>query len=265
MKFKQKLLKIQNKNKSLLSVGLDPDFAKIPVRFKKQKYPQFAFNRWVIEETHQFVCTYKPNSAFYEARGIEGIKELKLTCDYLHSEHPNIPILLDFKRGDIGNTNAGYTQFAFEYLQVDAATIQPYLGQEAMQPFLDYKEKGIFVLCKTSNEGSGEFQDKKIGSQKLWEYVAQQVADQWNKNKNCGLVVGATYPEELQTVRNIVGDMPILVPGVGAQGGDLANVLKHGLTENKRGLLINSSRGIIFTDKPGEAAEKVWEQINTFL
>ena len=295
MTFQQKLDAIVEKNNSLLCVGLDPDFEKLPGRFKKKKHPQFAFNKFIVDQTYDLVCCYKPNSAFYEARGAEGISELKVTCDHIHEKYPEIPVLLDFKRGDIGNTNRAYAKFAFEYLNADAITLQPYQGIEALQPFLDYKEKGIFILCKTSNPGSGEFQNIHIrhpefisGSQttkmlkwirqthhpeftegqvqhdRLYEYVAFQVVNKWNKNKNCFLVVGATYPKELKRIREIVRDMTILVPGIGHQAGDLEKTLKAGLNAKKAGLIVVVSRSIIFAKNPRGEAEKLRSEINSF-
>ena len=173
--------------------------------------------------------------------------------------------MLDFKRGDIGNTNSAYAKFAFEYLDVDAVTLQPYQGIEALQPFLDYKNKGIFILCKTSNPGSEELQDVSIVAglaTTLYQHVARQVLTKWNANKNCLLVVGATYPDQLSKVRKLVGDMTILVPGIGSQGGDLEKTLKAGLANDKRGLIINSSRSIIFSDNPRKEAQKMKSSIN---
>lgn len=272
MVFQQKLDEAVEKNNSLLCVGLDPDLGQLPQRFRKTIHPQFTFNKWIIDQTHDLVCCYKPNSAFYEARGAEGISELKMTCDYIRGQYPEIPILLDFKRGDIGNTNEAYAKFAFEYLGVDGVTVNPYLGHEALQPFLARKEKGIFILCKTSNAGAGEFQDVIVTSstsrlnlevgQTLSEYIAYQVVQHWNTNNNCFLVVGATYPEELKKIRRIVGDMTILVPGVGAQEGDIAKTVKAGLNSRKAGMIINSSRGVVFAKNPRAEALKLRDAIN---
>src|SRR6185369_4973985 len=179
---------------SLLCVGLDADFEKIPKRFLKKKFPQFEFNKWIIGETHEFAAAFKPNSAFYEARGEKGIAELKMTMDYLIKNHPDIFTILDAKRADIGNTNKGYVTSIFDWLGFDAVTINPYLGQEAVQSFLDRRDKCSIVLCRTSNPGAGEFQDLKVGGKTLWQIVAEKVSKKWNKNKNCMLVVGATYP-----------------------------------------------------------------------
>src|SRR3989339_225998 len=171
MTFQQKFDQIITKNNSLLCVGLDSDLEKIPSQFQHKDYPQFAFNKWIVEQTHDFVCAYKPNSAFYEARGADGITELKMTCHYVKKQYPDIPIIFDAKRGDIGSTNEGYVRFAYEYLGVDAITLHPYLGKEALTPFLKQKEKGCIILCRTSNPGAGEFQD----IEKLYKKVASSV------------------------------------------------------------------------------------------
>ena len=245
-KYNQRAEKID----SLLCVGLDADFAKIPKRFLDMEFPQFEFNKWVIEETHEYTVAYKPNSAFYEARGDKGIRELKMTMDYLREKHPDIFTILDAKRADIGNTNNGYVSAIFNWLGFDAVTLHPYLGKEALQPFLDRTDKVCIILCRTSNPGAGEFQDLKIGGISLWQVVAESVCKDWNKNKNCMLVVGATYPEEMKKIRALAGDMTFLVPGIGAQGGDLKEVLSAGLASDGLGLIINSSRGIIFSKNP---------------
>ena len=238
---------------------------KLPTHLQSAGHPFFAFNKAIIDATHTLVCTYKPNSAFYEARGEQGIHELKMTFDYIRETYPEIPILLDFKRGDIGNTNKGYAAFAFDYLQVDAITLQPYQGIQALQPFLEYAEKGIFILCKTSNEGSNEFQNLVIVSEAkqshpFYLYLAQKVVLDWNTNNNCFLVVGATYPEELAEVRKIAGDMTFLVPGIGAQGGEVEATIKAGLNSRKAGMIVNSSRGVIFSGSNEDFAEKAQEE-----
>lgn len=255
---------------SLLCVGLDADFGKIPKRFLKFKFPQFEFNKWIIEETQEYTSAFKANSAFYEARGDQGVKELKMTMNYLIKNHSDIFTILDAKRADIGNTNNGYVTAIFDWLGFDAVTLHPYLGKEALLPFLERKDKGSIILCRTSNSGAGEFQDlnvehsvfnKSNKSIPLWQVVAEKVSKDWNKNRNCMLVVGATYPEEMKKIRSLVGDMTFLVPGVGAQGGDLKSVLKAGLNSQDLGLIINSSRGIIFSENPKEEAKKLCEEI----
>lgn len=259
----QKLVDRQKKSDSLLCVGLDSDMAKIPERFLKMKQPQFSFNTWIIDQTHQFAAAYKPNMAFYEARGDQGITELKLTLDYLQERHPEIMTICDAKRADIGSTNLGYVTSYFDWFGFDAVTLNPYLGREAIEPFLARSDKACIILCRTSNPGSGELQDLVVGPDKvpLWQVVAQKVATDWNANQNCMLVVGATYPEEMAQIRQVSGDMPFLVPGVGEQGGDLRAVLRAGLTKNQEGLLINASRSIIFAADPAAAAKTMVDQI----
>jgi len=264
MTFQEKLDLAVGKNNSLLCVGLDSDIEKLPAKFKSDKYPQFTFNKWIVDQTADLVCAFKPNTAFYEARGIRGIEELKLTCDYIRTTYTNVPIILDAKRGDIGNTNRGYVKFVFEYLQADAITVHPYLGQEAVQPFLDQKAKGIIILCRTSNPGAKEFQDLPVTGEPLYKLVAKNVINNWNKNGNCMLVVGATYPEELAEIRKIAGDITFLVPGIGAQGGDLEKTVQAGLNSMKKGMIINAGRSIIFADNPKMEAEKLRDEINRY-
>lgn len=247
----------------------------LPERFAIMDHPQFEFNKWIIDQTHEFVCAYKPNTAFYEARGEAGFRELRLTMEYLHDNHPDIFTICDAKRADIGNTNRGYVKAIFDDLGFDAITLHPYLGREALAPFLEREDKVSIVLCRTSNEGAGELQDvvtspqpsPKIGEggQLLWQVVAEKVVREWNVHNNCMLVVGATYPQELKVVRQIVGDMPLLVPGIGAQGGDLEKVLHAGLDSQGRGLVINSSRGIVFAADPQSQARELRDQIQNLV
>jgi orotidine 5'-phosphate decarboxylase subfamily 2 len=264
MTFQQKLNAIIEKNNSLLCVGLDADIEKLPQQFKDGNYPQFAFNKWIIDETAATVCAFKPNTAFYEARGIRGIEELKLTCDYIRTTFPDVLIILDAKRGDIGNTNTGYVEFVFNYLQADAITLHPYLGAEALKPFFERVDKASIILCKTSNEGSQEFQDLKIDNKPLFEVVANKVITEWNQNNNCLLVVGATFPEDMATIRALSDDMTFLVPGIGAQGGDLEKTMKAGLNSAKKGMIINAGRSIIFAADPKKEAEQLQKEINSF-
>lgn len=262
MNFAQKLDAAILKNNSLLCVGLDPEVDDL-----------IAFNKKIIDSTQTLVCCYKPNSAFYEAQGAAGIEALKQTVDYIHEVDAAIPVILDAKRGDIGNTNKGYIQFAFEYIGADALTLHPYMGGESLEPFFDVADKGYFVVCRTSNPGAGELQNLVIaspdgtagrGNLKLFEFVAHQAASAWNKNNNVMLVVGATYPEDLQKVREIVGNMTLLVPGIGVQGGDVAKTLQAGLTTDKKGLIIAVGRSIINASDPRGEAERIKMEINTF-
>ncbi len=249
---------------SLVCIGLDSDYTKLPAHFQHEEFPQFAFNQWIIEQTHQFVSAYKPNIAFYEARGNDGLNELKLTIDYLQENHPDIFTICDAKRADIGSTNQGYVTAVFDWFGFDAITLQPYLGGEALQPFLDRTDKGCIILCRTSNPGSGEFQNLDFEGKPFWQHIAEQVRDHWNKNHNCMLVVGATYPEEVKLVRQITGDMTLLVPGIGVQGGNVEQTVKNGLNQQRRGLVINSSRGVIFSENPARAAQELRDAINQF-
>lgn len=271
MTFQQKLDAIIQKNNSLLCVGLDPDLDKLPPTIKNKQNPLFEFNKKIIDSTHDLVCAYKPNSAFYESKGDRGVLQLKMTCDYLKEKYPEIPIILDAKRADIGSTNNGYVSFAFEYIGADAITLNPFPGREGLKPFLEQKDKGCIIWCKSSNPGSGELQNLLVNKEPLYKIIARKVANEWNTFENCLLVVGATYPEELAEIRKIVGDMTLLVPGIGAQGGNVEKTIKAGLNSKKTGMVINSSRGIIFADsgedfaqKSREEASKLKDEINKF-
>ncbi len=265
MNFKDKLDQSIEKNDSLVCVGLDPDLDKMPEKFKASEKPLLEFNKYIIDETKDSVCAYKPNSAFYEALGAEGIAQLKDTFIHIQTTCPEIPVILDFKRGDIGNTNDKYAHFAFEYLAADAITLHPYQGGASLKPYLDHKDKGIFVLAKTSNDGSGEFQDIEIDDMPLYEHVVEAFMTSWDQNDNVAFVAGATYPQQLEKIREIAGQQTlILVPGIGAQGGNLEAMLKTGLNKDGKGLIINSSRGIIYSENPGEGATQLKTQINQF-
>ena len=247
---------------SLLCVGLDPEFERIPDRLKREEWPLFAFNRWIIEQTHPYAASYKPNMAFYEARGTQGLRELELTIEYLRSAHPDIFTICDAKRADIGNTNRGYVASIFDAMGFDAVTLHPYLGREALTPFLERRDKVSIVLCRTSNPGAGELQDLLCDGKPLWETVATRVSAEWNASGNCMLVVGATYPEEMRRIRALAPAIPFLVPGVGAQGGDVAAVVSAGLDARGAGLLVSSSRGIVFSEDPASAARALRDEIN---
>jgi orotidine-5'-phosphate decarboxylase len=249
---------------SLLCVGLDSEFSQLPERFKADEFPQFAFNRWVIDQTHAYASAYKPNIAFYEARGEAGLIALARTMDYLRATYPDILTICDAKRADIGSTNQGYVEAIFDRLGFDAVTLNPYLGREALEPFLARADKGCILLCRTSNPGAGELQDLDIGGKPLWQVVAERVRDHWNARGNCMLVAGATYPGELRRIREIVGDMLLLVPGIGAQGGDVEQTVRAGQTPAGTGMIINSSRGVIFADDPASAARSLHDTINQY-
>jgi orotidine-5'-phosphate decarboxylase len=247
---------------SLLCVGLDSELKQLPERFQGGKHPQFAFNKWIIEQTAEFAAAFKPNMAFYEARGAEGLIELAMTIEYLRAEHPNVFTICDAKRADIGNTNRGYVELVFDRMGFDSITLHPYLGGEALQPFLEREDKMCIVLCRTSNVGAREFQDLACDGSPLWQAVAERVNTDWNVRNNCALVVGATYPKEMRAVREIAPRIPLLVPGVGAQGGDAGTVVAAGMDAEGRGLMINSSRGILFSDDPAVAARILRDEIN---
>jgi orotidine-5'-phosphate decarboxylase len=244
-------------------VGLDTDYKQLPAIIKEQPTIEeaiFTFNRAIIDVTAPLVCAYKPNSAFYEAHGEAGLRALKRTISYSRNIFPHIPIILDAKRADIGSTNTGYVLSAFDHLGVDAITVHPYLGKEALAPFLARKDKGIIVLAKTSNPGSGEFQDLPVGESQepLYQVIARNVAQHWNSNGNCALVVGATYPAELRRVRQFVGDMPLLIPGIGAQGGDIAATVAACQDSRGWGMIINSSRSIIYASRDDDFAQAAY-------
>ena len=254
---------------NFVCVGLDSDYDQLPDIIKAGRSVEdalFHFNREIIDATHDLVCAYKPNAAFYEAQGEAGLRALLNTVRYIREMYAHIPVILDAKRADIGSANLGYAQSAFDYLGVDAITVHPYLGREALAPFLARKEKGIIVLVKTSNPGAGEFQDLPAGPQQepLYMVVARHVAQEWNSNGNCAIVAGATYPDELRCARALVGDMPILIPGIGAQGGEVAATVKAGQDSRGWGMIINASRSIIFASRGSDfavAARAATEQL----
>lgn len=256
-------------------VGLDTDPDKIPKIVRRDANDMFgcvAFNTSIVEATEEFVCAYKLNSAFYEAHGVGGLMALRDSISMIRRLAPQVPIILDAKRADIDSTNNGYVTAGFSILQADAITVNPYLGAQALKPFLDCKDKGIFVLCRTSNAGAGEFQDLECGGLPLYIHVARHVATKWNANGNCGVVAGATNPGELAAVRFQVDDLPILIPGIGAQGGDVEATVKAGKCPNGRGMIVNSSRGIIYASSGDDFAEaarcetaRLHELITSFL
>lgn len=259
----EKLLVRQEKSRSLICVGLDSDVSKMPQTFQEMEFPQFEFNKWIIDQTHSFVSSYKPNLAYYEKYGAKGFEELKKTIEYLETVYPDIFLIADAKRGDIDATSKAYASAIFDYFHFDAVTISPYLGREAAQPFLEYAEKAIIVLSRTSNPGAGEFQDLLVNDRPLWQVVSKNVAESWNTHANCMLVMGATHPDELAQARKIVGDqMTFLVPGLGAQGGDVEATVKAGQNSLGAGLILNSSRGVIFASNPAKAAEELRDQVN---
>jgi orotidine-5'-phosphate decarboxylase len=244
MNFKQKLTAISHNNNSLVCIGLDVDKEKMPkFLFESSKHPYLEFNKSIIDSTKDLVCAYKLNMAFYEVLGTEGFELLKKTIKHIPKD---VVVILDGKRNDIGNTARKYAQTLFETLSADAITVNPYLGKDGVAPFLEYKDKCSFILCRTSNASAGDFQDLAVSETPLYQIVAKKIKE-WNENDNCGAVVGATYPEELKTIRSILGDeIPILIPGIGKQGGDVEKTIKNGTNSKGKMAVINSSRGIIF-------------------
>lgn len=250
MKFADKLRVCMSKNQSLLCVGLDN--------------ADFTFIKKIIDQTHDLVCAYKPNSAFYEAEGERGIVCLKQVCTYIQTNYPEIPIILDAKRGDIGNTNEQYARFVFGYLGVDAVTLQPYQGLGALAPFEKYQDKGLIALVKTSNPESSEIQDMKLeNGNMVWEQVLAEVVKRDRGREQWGVVVGATHPEEMKRVRMVVGAMMVLAPGVGAQGARVEDILNH---ETSRGgdMIINVGRAILQAKNPRQVATEMQKQTSVF-
>ncbi len=251
MNFLQQLKAAWARNDSLVCVGLDPELERFPAQLSGHASPIFQFNRAIIDATADLVCAYKPQFAHYAA--YEAEDQLERTIEYIHQRHPGIPVILDAKRGDVGNTASRYAIEAFERYGADAVTVNPYLGTDSLEPFLAYEDRGVIVLCRTSNPGAGDLQDLDTGGHKLFEVVAQLAASRWNTRGNCALVVGATYPKELARVRALTGDMPFLVPGVGAQGGDVQAVITNGQTAAGDGLIVSSSRSILYA-----ASDDTW-------
>jgi len=271
MSFQEKLDNIIAKNNSLVCIGLDSDINKLPEHFRHNEHPQFEFNKAIVDVTKELVCCYKPNPAFYESRGAKGIKELKMTIDYIKGIYPDVLVIIDAKRGDIGNTNEGYAKYVFDYLNGDAITVMPYMGIESLASYFKREGKGIIVGCHSSNPGAKEFQELQIDGKPLYQHVAEELMKQQGDNKNVMMFMGATYPEQLTDMRKIVGDMTFLVPGVGSQGGDVESFVKAGKNSKNAGLIINSSRSILFAssgddfaEKAREEAEKLRNQINSY-
>lgn len=258
----EKLARRVAEARSLLCVGLDPDYAKLPERFRAGEHPQQKFGEWIADETAEFAAAIKLNAAFYEARGAEGVAEMERTVAYVRERHPGLVTICDAKRADIGNTNAGYVEAIFDRMGFDAVTLHPYLGREALEPFLSRRDKMSIVLCRTSNPGAGEFQDLSVDGRPLWLAVAERVSGEWDAEGNCALVVGATYPEEMRRIRAAAPRATFLVPGIGAQGGDVRSVVEAGLDAKGRGLLISASRSIVFSEDPAGEARALRDEIN---
>lgn len=265
-----KLTAAWQKNNSLLCVGLDPDLAKLPVQFQSRPNGIAEFCCAIIDATADLACAFKPQIAYFSALRAE--LQLEEICHYLRQNYPHLPIILDAKRGDIGATAEQYAREAFERYKADAVTVNPYMGYDSVVPYLEWKDKGCIVLCRTSNAGGSDLQFLQVNGRPLYQHVADLVANKWNSNGQCSLVVGATFPEEIKQVRHIVGEMPLLVPGIGAQGGDIAATVAAGKTISG-GMMINSSRAILFAKQQDNesvenaarrVAQQTRDQINLY-
>jgi orotidine-5'-phosphate decarboxylase len=283
-----------NTTKSLVCVGLDTDYERIPesVRVSSGSISEsiaaslLRFNKEIVDATSDLVSCYKLQIAFYAAEGEKGLIALTRTIEYIHNTYPDIPVMLDAKRSDIGSVAEKYASELFGVFQADAATLLPYFGKEACEPFINRKEKGLFFLCHTSNPGAVEFQDVLVTASTdslagnepmsnpvpLYQLIASKIAREWNENGNCGLVVGATFPQQLSEVREIVGDIPLLIPGIGAQEGDIKSTVKAGKDSRGQGMIISSSRAIIFasgdigfTKAARNATEQLRDTINSYI
>jgi orotidine-5'-phosphate decarboxylase len=266
--FCERLRRAWEKSDSLVCVGLDPEVERFPPHIAAGAKPILEFNRAIVDATADLVCAYKPQFAHYAARAAE--EELEGTIEYIHKSHPGVPVILDAKRGDVGHTAERYAIEAFERYGADAVTVNPYLGADALEPFLRHADKGVIILCRTSNPGAHELQDLVAGGRKLYQMVAELAARRWNSRGNCGLIVGATYPADLAEVRAIVGDMPLLVPGVGAQAGDVAQAVRAGQSADGTGLIVSSSRALLYASTGDDfasaaraATQRLRAEINT--
>ena len=269
MNSKQLFENIKNK-KSFLCVGLDSDYKKIPQHLKEKDDPVFEFNKAIVDATAPYTIAYKPNLAFYESLGSNGLISLEKSLKYIRNNHPDLFVIADAKRGDIGNTSALYARAFFEKMDFDAVTVAPYMGEDSVSPFLGYDDKWVILLALTSNKGADDFQYHTEENEKLFEKVLK-TSQQWGSSDNMMYVVGATRAEMLADIRKIVPEHFLLVPGVGAQGGSLAAVAEHGMND-QCGLLVNSSRGIIFAsaeedfaDKAGEKAQALQKEMQGLL
>lgn len=259
----QHLIKQKWEENKFVCVGLDSQYDKIPEFIREGKdidEAMFSFNKEIIEKTNDLVCAYKPQYAFYGAQGQEGISALIRTIKYIHNKYPSIPVIVDAKRNDIGNTAKQYAKEIFDVYKADAVTTNPYLGSDGLNPFLEREGKGLFILCRTSNPSAKELQDlqvehPQIGEVPFYQAVAYQTANQWNQSGQCGMVIGATYPKELAEIREIAPDIPLLIPGIGEQGGDVKKTVQAGQDSNGQGMVINSSRSIIFASEEKDFAK----------
>ena len=257
MSISNELRKIQTKNDSMICLGLDLDPKRMPQEYAAGTKGMFDFACRIIDATHDKVCAYKPNIAFYEALGPEGLSLLRLVVQRIPND---IPVIIDAKRGDIGNTAAQYAEALYNKLGAHWVTLSPYMGYDSLRPFLEYKDRGVFILCLTSNPGAKDFQMLPVEGKMLYQHVAEKVA-YWNKDSNCGLVVGATQPEPLKEIRKVAGEMPILIPGVGAQGGSLEQAVTFGTDNFRKLALVNVSRSILYASRDADFAQKARQEL----
>ena len=262
MTFRQKFNNIVKKHNSLLCVGLDPDLGKISPKFLKKKKSIFEFNKSIIDQTADLICAYKPNIAFYEAQGIEGLEQLKKTIQYLKENYSSVPLILDAKRADIGNTAKMYAKAAFEYWDADAVTVYPNLGLDSLLPFLNYKDKLTILLFKTSNPDSSMFQNLMVDKEPYYLKMARKIKT-W-KYPNIGIFVGATYPREIKELRSLFPESIFLSAGLGAQSAEIKSAVRAGIDKTKNGIMFNASRSILYAKSPRQEAEKLKNEINRY-
>jgi orotidine-5'-phosphate decarboxylase len=254
MNFTDRLENAWAKNDSLVCVGLDPEPGRFPASLNASSDRVFEFCRSIVDATADLVCCFKPQIAHFAAQGAEDA--LTRLIAHIHRRYPDVPVILDAKRGDIGSTAQHYATEVFDRYGADAATVNPYLGRDSLKPFLDRADKGVVILCHTSNAGARDLQELDVGGKPLYQHVAQLVAREWNENGNCALVVGATFPEQLAQVRGIIGEhIPLLIPGIGAQGGDVAAVVQNGTNTRATGLMMSSSRAILYAGSGDDFAD----------
>ncbi len=255
---------------SLVCIGLDPDPAKMPDAFADDEDALFSFCRDIADATAEYACAFKPQIAYFAAHN-DGEAALQRLIAHINASHPDVPVVLDAKRGDIGSTAEQYAVEAFDRFGADAVTLNPYMGRDSAAPFLARNDRGCVFLCHTSNPGARDFQELDVGGEPLYQRIARTIAGAWNADGNCALVVGATFPEELKVIRSIVGDMPLLIPGIGAQGGDVEATVRNGKSTEGTGLMINSSRGILYAssgdgyaEAAADAARELRDAINRY-
>jgi orotidine-5'-phosphate decarboxylase len=270
MSFIQSLNAAWSRTQSLLCVGLDPEPSKFPGALAGRADAIFEFCKTIVDATAPYASSFKPQIAYFAAHRAED--QLEALIAHIHEKHAGVPVILDAKRGDIGSTAEQYAKEAFERYRADAVTVNPYMGFDSIEPYLAHEGKGVIVLCRTSNPGGSDLQFLETGGRPLYQVVASLAAEKWNASGQLGLVVGATFPKEIEIVRGVVGDMPLLIPGIGAQGGDVEATVRAGRTSSGRGMMINSSRAILYAGKDERFAEaaaraalETRDKINAYL